>query len=256
MRLPTLFLACFATASVPALGWSVWTAATAWTDWSKAEAAVHAALAMGDALHVVEALSIERGALQEAALSQSPAVKELADTARRNDALLNRTQQSLRNARLPEQAVTKARDILAAARARVAEAIHRPLSERDPELVPAIMKQLYERLDAVEAAVALAQGRTAQGSASVGSLVAVAGLAVDMRAVAGRRSSHISGWVGGRRLSPAQLEEMLHLTGQLQHAWTQLQRQVRVLGNPPRLAIAISQTDDGVSAKLNPCIRT
>jgi diguanylate cyclase (GGDEF)-like protein len=252
MRLPTLFLACFATASVPALGWSVWTAATAWTDWSKAEAAVHAALAMGDALHVVEALSIERGALQEAALSQSPAVKELADTARRNDALLNRTQQSLRNARLPEQAVTKARDILAAARARVAEAIHRPLSERDPELVPAIMKQLYERLDAVEAAVALAQGRTAQGSASVGSLVAVAGLAVDMRAVAGRRSSHISGWVGGRRLSPAQLEEMLHLTGQLQHAWTQLQRQVRVLGNPPRLAIAISQTDDGFFRQAEP----
>jgi len=187
MRLRTVFLLCFAAASLPALGWSVLTAVDAWAKWSNATAAVRAAEAMGQALYLVEALSVERGALQERSLSEGPGVENLAEIAARNDALLDRAQRALRAAGLPDEAVARAREILGVARARVAEAVRHPLAERDPALVPGIMAQLYDRLGAVEAAVALAEAATARASASVGALVEVGRLAVDMRAAAGRR---------------------------------------------------------------------
>ncbi|MBV9777632.1 MAG: EAL domain-containing protein [Acetobacteraceae bacterium] len=256
MRLRTVFLLCFAAASLPALGWSVWTAADAWARWSHATAAVRAAEAMGQALYLVEALSVERGALQERSLSDGPGVENLADIAARNDALLDRAQRSLRAADLPDEAVTKAREILGAARARVAEAVRRPLAERDPALVPDIMAQLYDRLGAVEAAVALAEGATARASASVGALVEVGSLAVDMRAAAGRRSSHLSGWVGGRPLTQRQIEDLTLLTGQIQHAWDRLRRQVAMTGSPPRLVAAMAATRDGFFREAEPVYRS
>ena len=226
MRLRVVFLVCFAAASLPAVGWSAWTAARAWTAWTDAEAAVRAAGAMGHALHLVEALSVERGALQERALSERPGAEDLGRIAVKNDALLDRAQRSMRAAGLPDEAVVRAREMLASSRARVAAEVVRPLAERDPGLVPAILGQLYARLDAVEAAVAQAEAKAAQASATVGALVAVGSLSVEMRAAAGRRSSHLSGWMGGRPLSPRQVEEAMYLTGQLQHAWDRLRRQV------------------------------
>ena len=161
MRLRTFFFLSFAVACLPAIGWSAWIAAGAWANWTQAGAAVRAAEAMGDALHLVEALSIERGALQEAALSHGRGVEDLAAIGARNDALLARTERSLRAAGLPQDAVVEARAILTAARRRVAEETARPLAERNPHVAAAVVAQLYQRLDAVQAAVALAEGRAA-----------------------------------------------------------------------------------------------
>ncbi|MBV8702488.1 MAG: hypothetical protein JO118_02155 [Acetobacteraceae bacterium] len=161
MRLRTFFFLSFAVACLPAIGWSAWIAAGAWANWTQAGAAVRAAEAMGDALHLVEALSIERGALQEAALSPGRGVEDLAAIGARNDALLARTERSLRAAGLPQDAVVEARAILTAARRRVAEETARPLAERNPHVAAAVVAQLYQRLDAVQAAVALAEGRAA-----------------------------------------------------------------------------------------------
>src|SRR3984957_15926939 len=96
MNLRTVYLVCFATACLPAVGWSAWIAANAQSQWIAAAAAVRTATAMGDALHLVEALSIERGALQERALSEGPIAEDLAVIAARNDALLDRAQHSMR----------------------------------------------------------------------------------------------------------------------------------------------------------------
>jgi diguanylate cyclase (GGDEF)-like protein len=255
MRLRTVFLVCFAAASLPAAGWSAWIATRAWSAWTDAAAAVRAAEAMGHVLQLVEALSVERGALQERALSAGAGVEDLREISERNDALLERSQRSMRAAGLPDGAVVQARETLASARARVAQGIQKPLPERDPGLVPAIMAQLYERLDAVEAAVAAAEGTVARASASVGALVAVGSLAVDMRGAAGRRSSHLSGWIGGRALAPRQIEEAMHLTGQIQHAWDRLRRQVQVVGSPPRLAAAVAATQDGFFRQAEPTYR-
>ena len=126
MRLRVVFLVCFAAASLPAVGWSAWIAARAWTAWEDAGAAVRAAEAMGHALHLVEALSVERGALQERALSARPGAEDLGQIAARNDALLERAQRSLLAAGLPDEAVARAREILAVSRAQVAEAVARP----------------------------------------------------------------------------------------------------------------------------------
>ena len=178
MRLRVVFLVCFAAASLPAVGWSAWIAARAWAAWTDAEAAVRAAVAMGHALHLVEALSVERGALQERALSARPGAEDLQGIAARNDALLERAGRGMRSAGLPDDAVTRAREMLAWSRAQVAAAVARPPAERDPALVPAMMGQLYARLDAVEDAVAQAEAKTARADASVGSLVAVGSLAV------------------------------------------------------------------------------
>ena len=65
MRLKTVFLLCFAVACLPALGWSAWIAITARSEWAHAASAVRKAEAMGDALQLIEALSLERGVLQE-----------------------------------------------------------------------------------------------------------------------------------------------------------------------------------------------
>ena len=255
MRLRTAFLICFAAASLPALGWSAWTAVRAWSAWTDAAAVVRAAEAMGHALHLVEALSVERGALQERALSDDSGVEDLQEISTRNDALLDRSQRGMRAAGLPDEAVAQAREGLASARAQVARAVEKPLAQRDPGLVPAMMAQLYERLDAVEASVAAAEGTATRASASVGALVAVGSLAVEMRGAAGRRSSHLSGWVGGRALSPRQVDEAMHLTGQIEHAWKRLRRQVVMVGSPPRLVAAVAATEEGFFRRAEPRYR-
>jgi len=255
MKLRTVFLLCFATACLPAVGWSAWIACRAQSEWAGATTAVRAARAMGDALHLVEALSIERGALQERALSDSPVAMDLAEIASQNDGLLNHAQRSLHAAGLSDEAVTKAREMLGAARAGVAEAIRLPLAKRDPKLVPAMMAQLFARLDAVEVAMAQAEGGVGRANAAVGALVAVGSLAVEMRSAAGRRSSYLSGWMGGLLLAPNQLNDAMYLTGQVQHAWNRLQRQVLIVGEPPRLVAAVAATRNGFFREAEPRYR-
>jgi diguanylate cyclase (GGDEF)-like protein len=255
MNLRTVYLVCFATACLPAVGWSVWIAAHAQSQWIAAAAAVRTATAMGDALHLVEALSIERGALQERALSEGQGAEDLAEIAAHNDALLDRTQRSMVAAGLPDVAVTRARGILVVARVKVADAVGHPVAQRDPHLVPAIMVQLYERLGEVEGAMALAEREVARADASVGALVAVGSLAVEMRAAAGRRSTTLSGWMGGEVITPSQLDDAMYMTGQVQHAWDRLQRQVLIVGEPPRLEAAVAATRNGFFREAEPRYR-
>ena len=103
--------------------------------------------------------------------------------------------------------------------------------------------------------MALAEQEAAQANARVGALVAIGSLAVEMRAAAGWRSSNLTGWLGGRVLTPGQLDEAMYMTGQVQHAWDQLQRQVLIVGEPPRLAAAIIATRDGFFRLAEPRYR-
>ena len=103
--------------------------------------------------------------------------------------------------------------------------------------------------------MARAEREAALADARVGALVAVGSLAVEMRAAAGWRSSNLSGWFGGRVLTPDQLDEAMYMTGQVQHAWDRLQRQVLLVGEPPRLAAAIAATRDGFFRLAEPRYR-
>ncbi|MEA2732992.1 MAG: hypothetical protein QOF70_7467 [Acetobacteraceae bacterium] len=225
------------------------------SEWVNAASAVRMAEAMGDALQLIEALSLERGVLRERALSDGPTTGNLAEIAARNDALLDRTQRSMRRAGLPDEAVTRSRSILAIVRRSVAEAIVRPVAQRDPGLAPAILKQLYEHLGAVQGAVALAEREATRSDARVGSLVGVGSLAVEMRAAAGWRSSNLTGWLGGRVLTPSQIDEAMYNTGEVQSDWERLQRQVLIVGEPPRLAAAILATREGFFRLAEPRYR-
>jgi diguanylate cyclase (GGDEF)-like protein len=255
MSLKTVFLLCFAVACLPAVGWSAWIAVRAQSEWVDAASAVRMAQAMGDALQLVEVLSLERGVLQERALSDGPITGNLAEIAARNDALLDRVQRSMRRAGLPDEAVKQSRDVLAIVRKSVAEAIVVPVAQRDPGLAPAIMTQLYERVGAVQAAVALAERRATQADARVGSLVAVGSLAVEMRAAAGWRSTNLTGWMGGRVLTPGQIDQAMYKTGEVQSAWERLQRQVLIVGEPQRLVAAMIATRDGFFRLAEPHYR-
>jgi hypothetical protein len=144
---------------------------------------------------------------------------------------------------------------LSIARARVAGTIALPLADRDPRLVAAIMAQLFERLNAVEIAMAQAERGVARANASVGALVAVGSLAVEMRAAAGRRSTYLSAWMGGQVLTPIQLDNAMYMTGAVQHAWDRLQRQVLIVGDPPRLAAAVAATRNGFFRDAEPRYR-
>ena len=255
MRLKTVFLLCFAVACLPALGWSAWIAITAQSEWANAASAVRKAEAMGDALQLIEALSLERGVLQERALSDGPVTGNPAEMAAANDALLDRAERSMRRAELPDEAVTQSRDILVKLRRQVAAAVVHPVTERDPGLAPEILAQLYERLSAVQGAVVRAEREAAFADARVGALVAVGSLAVEMRAAAGWRSSNLTAWIGGRVLTPGQLDEAMYMTGQVQHAWDRLQRQVLLVGEPPLLAAAIAATRGGFFQLAEPRYR-
>jgi diguanylate cyclase (GGDEF)-like protein len=255
MNLRTVFLLCFAAACLPAAGWSAFMAERAQAQWVQARAAVSMAKAMGDALQLVEALSIERGALQERALSDHPGVENLAEVAARNDALLDRTQKSMRAAGLPDEAVPRARAMLLDARALVAEAIKRPRAERDESFLPRMIVQLNERLDDVELAVARAEREAGRANASVGAVVAVGSLAVEMRSASGRRSTYLSGWMGGQPITPSQLDESMYVAGQVKHAWERLQRQVLIIGGSPRLEAAVAATRDSFFRDAEPRYR-
>nr|WP_294507166.1 EAL domain-containing protein [uncultured Rhodopila sp.] len=255
MNLRTVFLLCFAAACLPAAGWSAWIATRAQRDWAEARAAVQMAKAMGDALQLVEALSVERGALQERSLSDLSGVENLAEVAARNDALLDRTQRSMLAAGLPDEAVTRARAMLLDARARVAEAVKRPRAERDLSFVAPMVAGAIERLDEVERAVARAEREAAHANASVGEVVAVGSLAVEMRSAAGRRSTYLSGWMGGQPIPANQTDQSMYLTGQIQHAWERLQRQVLIVGESPRLDAAVAATRDSFFRDSEPRYR-
>jgi hypothetical protein len=182
MSLKTIFLMCFAIVCLPAIGWSTWIAARAQSDWAHATAAVRMAEAMGDALRLLESVSIESGLLQESLLSDGPISGNLAAASARHDVLLDNAQRSMQRARLPDDAVTRSREVFSVARTQVAEAISHPLSERDPVAMRTIVAQLYERRAAIAGAVARAERDAAQADARVGELVAVGSLAVDIRA--------------------------------------------------------------------------
>jgi diguanylate cyclase (GGDEF)-like protein len=107
-----------------------------------------------------------------------------------------------------------------------------------------MVAQFFERLDAVEGAVGDTEREAGQANASVGAVVAVGSLAVEMRSAAGRRSTYLSGWMGGQTPTPEQLDQSMFMTGQMQHAWERLQRQVLIVGSPPRLVEAINATRD------------
>ena len=225
------------------------------SEWANAEAAVRTADAMGAALQLIEALSVERGALQERALSDGPIVSDLAGIAAQNDAILDRAQRIMLAAGLPDEAVTRARETLIIARAQVASAIVRPVAKRDPNLIPALIVPLYERLGAVQDAIARAERDAARANATVGAFVAVGSLAVEMRAAAGWRSSSLSAWMGGRVLTSEQLDEAMYKTGEVKQAWDRLQRQVLIVGAPPRLAAAVAATRDGFFRHSEPRYR-
>ncbi|MBV8702489.1 MAG: diguanylate cyclase, partial [Acetobacteraceae bacterium] len=76
----------------------------------------------------------------------------------------------------------------------------------------------------------------------VGALLAIASLDVDIRDAAGRRSSLLSGWFGGRALTPDDIERATQLTGRIMGSWERLQRQARSAGASPRLAAAVETT--------------
>jgi diguanylate cyclase (GGDEF)-like protein len=255
MSLKTVFLLCLAVACLPGVGWSAWIAGRAQSEWTSAAVAVRMAEAMGDALQLLEVLSLERGLLQERALSEGPVAGDLAAIAARDDALLDRARRSMRRAGLPDEAVTRSREILLIARTQVAEAIVHPLAQRDPGLVSSISVQLYERLAAVEGAMARAEREAALADARVGALVTVGSLSVEMRTAAGWRSTILSGWISGRTLTPGQLDEAMYMTGKVQYAWERLQRQVLIVGDPPRLAAAIIATRDGFFRLAEPHYR-
>ena len=193
-----------------------------------------------------------RGALQERALSVRPGIENLADVGARNDALLDRTQRSMNAAGLADEVVIRARALLREARGRFSETTKRPQAQSDPSLMPPMMMQINERLDDVERAVARAEREPAPANASVGALLAIGNLAVDMRSAAG---TNLSGWFGGMAVTPEQLDQSMYTTGQLQYARERLQRQVLIVGDPPQLAAAATATGDTFFSRAKPRYR-
>lgn len=244
MKIRTIFLICFAAACLPAVGWSAWVARQAQIQWDDAAAAVHTAIAMGDALHLVEVLAIERAVLQAKALNDSSDAEDWPRIQARGNAILAQTERSLSEAGLSDEAVMRARKSLAAARSRVEGTVDSIGARPNPDLAAQVVAELEQRAQEVQLALAQAEGKSIRPTALTGVYLSIASLAVDMRLAAGARSVRITRWLIGHSLTPTQLDELMYRTGELQQAWQRLKRQVLAVGNPPGLAAAIETTGE------------
>ena len=255
MKLRGVFLLCFVAACLPAVAWSGWAAWRAQAAWLRASEAVRSAGAMGTALRLADALSLERGAMQERMLSAGPTADNLPEMSAVTDGLFVQTLDCLRLAGIPDTAIVQAQEMLREGRELLSTTIRQPLAERDLSTLPPFMKQMYARLADVQSAARLAQIKAARADPHIGAFVAAGSVAMELRILAGRRSSTLSAWLAGLTLTPGQLADEIMLTGKIEQAWEQFQRQTEIVGAPPRLAAAIEAVRTGYFSAAEPRYR-
>ncbi len=204
--------------------------------------------AFGILTHAVVAYALERGtvnaALQLDRPAEAPVLAKIAAQAAVTAGAFDRAAALLDQ--LPDPAAAgavRATADLIAQRRRLAEtALQRPRDDRAPELVTEYapqVKAISDRLSAVTGGLEVAIRAAAP---TVGELIGIARMSIDMRAAAGTRAVLFTDIVAaGAPIPPAELERLAELQGAVEEGWRNLVLQVRLNGAPARLAAALVQ---------------
>ena len=249
MSVRTFFLACLSAIAAAALLASFLLIQTQWDSWSRATDAGALASVLHDALKASELTGLERGTYNVALLADAPMTNpaDKQEQAKRKAALdeaLAATRAGLVSAPVPHREEVLAEfdrliSDLAHLRSEVAAALPLPKDGR-----AALNKSYYSRMVAFIAGLARIvdsiQGATSAAQPQVGALTSIGQLAWDMRYFGGVRvNTFVRIIISGKLPASDVMEATAEYTGELNHAWTELQALASQTGESPRLAQAM-----------------
>ncbi|MBX9748273.1 MAG: HAMP domain-containing protein [Roseococcus sp.] len=248
MRVRTLFnlamlsIGCVATLVAGGLAWAEFRKAVA-----AREAAGHVAVS-ADLLRLTERLVIERGnyviRMNAAGAADSGVMDRLRALEVETDAALQRTLDALRAAGL--EAGLRRLDAmpaeLTALRGALRPAAQQPLAAREAALRGRPQAAYGELLASVSQLLDGSHRAVAQAGGGLEGLLLVARITWDIRDAASRRIVPIGTALNsGRALTPAELETIAGAGMVVESGWNRARMVVRMLGEPPRLAQAVSE---------------
>jgi diguanylate cyclase (GGDEF)-like protein len=249
MRLRSVFLAGCVVLALPGLVTFGVSASGALAAWQAAQQAARGTKAAYSAMHASTLLMAEGSQLQAAALGAIPSADSLAKATAASDDALARTEDAMRDAGLPLDAVVGMRADLALARSRAESAVRQRSATHIPsERYRRVVESLDDEVSRIERSIILA-------SPSVGVAMGLAQSAHELRVIAGRRSSLLSTWLSGQDLTPSQKDTLLAIDGSLAGAWDRLQREVRAANLPTALTERLSGSDSNFITLEDPWYR-
>jgi methyl-accepting chemotaxis protein len=240
MRVRTLFLAALLAAAAPGLIGAFWAAGAAWSEWSKANAAAGLVDGLDASMRAAVVAAVERGFLLPMAAGTGDragmdrivlAQRRTAAVARRHFAAL-----ALSTAAFDREdaALAALTDKLRAAGGAKAPALIGP-----SVAVPSALMGTLRRLDVTM------QQQLMQNDPVVAGYTAVAGQLMDLRNMAGLRSSIELSWLTGRKATPPLIARLDRVTGSVETLWATVRRGAAVLPPDAALARALEATRRG-----------
>lgn len=231
MKLKFVFTLGLAVIALPGLAISIWNASQAWGDWASARRSAVAAAAMGKVMAAAEMVAVQRGLMVATSVSAEDPASALAKAETSEHAAAEAAIPALRAGNLPVEPMQSTTARMQALRDTVRQASRLPVPARDPALSGRILGE-------VGAALATLNGQVDQigrfilaSSPPVGAVADIAFDVVTLRETAGRRSTRLSAWVGGKKLSTDDLDTLVLDSGRIELAWEQIRRRIES-GNP------------------------
>lgn len=258
MRIKNLFILCLSAAGAIAVALALYLVVGQFSHFRKAEAARANIQALGGVARLVEAMGLERGTLNAALLGEEPVSASVKEQLGRNIEATNKAIASGRDLleQLPDgdRYAAPFADIakrMLALRAQGQDAIGKAKADRPtallkdyPATAAALIAELTPLLDGLETQVSAQEPRA-------GTYVAVARLAMDLRATAGNRGVAMTQMVATSAVaSPAALEKLADLVGRVDELSKRLATQVDKTGRPASLAAAMAAMEEGYFTKV------
>ena len=248
MRIRTLFLVGLMALVVPAIAVSGGLAWSSLTDWLHARAVTRQARAMSDLMNILTVFAIESGQLQEAVLAETPNTEALA----KSKAVTEQTLAAATASLAGSGALEDVRNTIEDLRRRTAEALPKPLAQRDANFPKELMTarntladRIRNRLGALESSIVVADP-------AIGILVQFGSQMMAMREIAGSRSTLITPWIAGKPFTPEDAGRALVATGRIAALWDRALVTIDEVRPSARLVAARDRARDAFFKEAEP----
>ena len=245
MRLQTVFVLSIAAIALPCLGVSGWMVEQAWTGGTQDAQATRAAVAMGQLMTASEAVATQRGLMVAASLGTVDPHGALAEAEATERAAFTRAEAGMAAAGIGAEALHTASARMASLRQTVLAAASLPPTQRDPALAQLVVKQATAATADINTLITDIGSHVQHDRAAIGGIADIAIEVVAMRESAGRRSTKLSAWIGGKTLSAAELDDIVAEDGHLMSSWDATNRRISAIMPSAALQGALAGLDAG-----------
>jgi methyl-accepting chemotaxis protein len=229
VRIRTFLLACFCGVAVPGAITSIWLSTNAWGDWQQAEQGILATRVVSDAQRAQTAIATEVGGYGPALQLPSPNLETIRRLILSTDGLLEAAARSAAAGGFRAEVPLDVAAQVKAIRLRTQPALARPLAERDATIGVATLALRNQASGALAQLAADAAIRVAATAPDAALLVETASAVMDLRDVAGRRTTQISNWVSGQPVKLESYEAIMVLAGRMEQTWLSIQRLAAIM---------------------------